>query len=240
MNIAILIPARFKSTRFEAKLLADILGKPMIQRVYEGVKHSLYASFVAILTDDKRIVEKAQSFGADVFDVRGEFKTGTDRIASFVKDKDFDYIVNVQGDEPLIDSQTVDKLIRCAVETKEKMATLIAKCEEHSVEDSNTVKVVVDKDGYALYFSRAKIPYERNAFDGYFKHIGIYIYSKETLLKLSGLPQSGLERAEGLEQLRALENGIRIKTCITDKTLMGVDTPEDLKAVIRYMSSGVK
>jgi len=235
MNTAILIPARFKSSRFTGKPLAKILGKPMIQYVYEGVKHSRYAAFAAILTDDERIFKLSKDFGADVFMVKGDFESGTDRVAHFAKDKDFDYIVNMQGDEPLIDTKTIDGLIECALSSKEQMATLVAKCEDNLIDNPDTVKVVVDKNGYALYFSRSKIPYERNNFHNYLKHIGIYIYSKETLLKLYKLQKSSLENAEGLEQLRALENGIKIKTCVTKKFLMGVDTKDDLKAVEDYL-----
>lgn len=235
MNIAILIPARFKSTRFMGKPLANILGKPMIQHVYEGVKNSSYAAFTAVLTDDERIFKLSKSFGAEVFMVKGDFESGTDRIAHFARDKDFDYIVNMQGDEPLMDANTIDKLIECAISSKEQMATLVAKCEDNLIDNPNTVKVVVDKKGYALYFSRSKIPYERNRFHNYLKHIGIYIYSKETLLKLHKLQKGSLENAEGLEQLRALENGIKIKTCVTEKFLMGVDTKEDLKALENYL-----
>ncbi len=235
MKIAILIPARFKSSRFEGKPLAKICGKPMIQRVFEGVKNSSYASFIGILTDDERIFAASKTFCSNVFMVKGDFESGTDRIASFVKDKDFDYVVNMQGDEPLMDSQTIDDLIECALSTKANIATLIAKCESSLIDNPNTVKVVLDKNGYALYFSRAKIPYDRNRFDNYFKHIGIYIYSKEALIRLYNLPKGTLENAEGLEQLRALENGIKIKTCVTDKVLIGVDTKEDLNNVENYL-----
>ncbi len=235
MNIGIFIPARFKSSRFEGKPIAKIAGKPMIQWVYEGIADSRYASFKGILTDDKRIFETAKMFGADVFMVTGNFESGTDRIAYFVKDKEFDYIVNMQGDEPLIDSETIDKLIESAIESKAEMATLITKCEKHLLNNPNVVKVVIDINGNAIYFSRSKIPYNRNRFDNYFKHIGIYIYSRATLKKLSKLSKGVLENAEGLEQLRALENGIKIKTCFTKKILMGVDTKEELKIVENYI-----
>jgi 3-deoxy-manno-octulosonate cytidylyltransferase (CMP-KDO synthetase) len=241
MKVAILIPARYKSSRFEGKPLAKIASKPMIERVYNGVVNSKHASFSAILTDDERIFEQAKLFGANVFMVKGNFESGTDRIAYFAKDKEFDYIVNMQGDEPLIDSKTIDKLIQCAIETNEEMATLIAHCEENLVDSPNTVKVAVDKNGYALYFSRSKIPYNRNEFTHYLKHIGIYIYSKDALMKLYNLPKGSLEQAESLEQLRALENSIKIKTCITNKKLIGVDTKEDLKKVEEYLlNSGEK
>ena len=237
MNIAILIPARFKSSRFEGKPLADIAGKPMIQRVYEGVVNSKYASFAAILTDDERILSVSQSFGAKVFMVKGDFASGTDRIASFASDKNFDYIVNMQGDEPLIDSQTVDGLIECAVNSNEDMATLAAECESHLIDDPNVVKVITDKEGYAVYFSRSRIPYNRNPFEHYLKHIGIYIYKKDVLLKLYNTDRGRLEQAEALEQLRALENGVKIKVCLTDKVLIGVDTKADLEVIKKYIGA---
>ena len=235
MNIAILIPARYRSSRFEGKPLADILGKTMIQRVYEGIKDSKYASLVGILTDDNRIFKNAQSFGADAFMVEGDFENGTERIAYFAKDKEFDYVVNMQGDEPLIDAQTIDKLIECAIESKAEMATLASVCEDNLIDNPNTVKVVLDSNGYAIYFSRSKIPYNRQPFEKYLKHVGIYIYSKKTLMRLQSLKKGILEEAESLEQLRALENGIKIKVCMTDKKLIGVDTKEDLEKVKQYI-----
>ena len=235
MKIAILIPARFQSTRFEGKPLAKIYNKTMIQMVYEGVKNSKYASFIAVLTDNESIFKEAKRFGSEAFIVKGSFESGTDRIAYFAKDKNFDYIVNMQGDEPLIDSDTIDRLIECALNTNEEMATLAAACEKELIDDPNTVKLVKDANDYALYFSRSKIPFDRYNFENYLKHIGIYIYSKNTLVKLYGLKKSSLENAEGLEQLRALENGIKIKICLTDKVLIGVDTKNDLKKVEKYL-----
>ncbi len=235
MNIAVLIPARYKSSRFEGKPLADILGKTMIQRVYEGIKGSKYASFAAVLTDDERILENTQSFGADVFMVKGNFENGTERIAYFAKNRDFDYVVNMQGDEPLIDAETIDRLIECVIESKAEMATLASVCEDNLIDNTNTVKVVLDSNGYAVYFSRSRIPYNRHPFEKYLKHIGIYIYSKKTLMHLHNLKKGVLEEAESLEQLRAIENGIKIKVCITDKKLIGVDTKEDLEKVKQYI-----
>ena len=235
MSVAILIPARYSSTRFEGKVLAKIGSKTMVRVVYEAVEKSKYADFVAVLTDDKRVVEEIKSFGGNVFEVKGNFNSGTDRIAAFVKNNRFDYIVNMQADEPLIDAETVDKLIKCIMENNSDMATLVSKAKEEEIDDENVVKVVVDNDGYALYFSRSRIPFSRNPFDGYLKHVGIYAYSFDALMKLSSFNPSSLELAEGLEQLRALQNGIRIKTCMTDKFLIGVDTKEDLRKVLNYL-----
>ncbi len=235
MRTAVLIPARYFSSRFEGKALADIAGKTMIRRVYEGVAGSKLADLVAVLTDDERIKSEVESFGGKAFIVKGNFASGTDRIAYFAKDKPFDYIVNMQGDEPLIDSETIDSLIRCITESRAPMVTLASRCEEELVDDPNTVKVITDTDGYAIYFSRSRIPFNRNTFSDYMKHIGIYAYTKPTLMKLYNLREGKLERAEGLEQLRAIENNISIKVYITDKKLIGVDTPDDLNKVVEYL-----
>ncbi len=235
MKLAVLIPARFASNRFEGKPLAKILNKTMIQRVYEGVVNSKYSPFTAVLTDDERIYSHIKEFNGNAFMVKGNFESGTDRIAYFAMDKDFDYIVNVQGDEPLIDSETIDKLVECAIQSNAEMATLVSKCDKEEIDNPNTVKVVLDNNNYALYFSRSKIPFNRNIYNEYLKHIGIYIYSKDILTKLYQFSKTKLERAEGLEQLRALENGIKIKVCLTDKILIGVDTKEDLKQAERYL-----
>ncbi len=238
MKVAILIPARYSSSRFEGKVIHPIKSKPMVQWVYEGVKGSQYADFIAVLTDDRRVFNAVRSFGGNVFMVEGDFNSGTDRIAYFCRDRDFDYVVNMQADEPLIDSSTIDGLIGCALDGKEEMATLLATCKREEVDDPNVVKAVVDLKGYALYFSRSRIPYNREPFDGYLKHVGIYVYRRETLIRLSELSASELEVAEGLEQLRALQNGIKIKTCMTDKLLIGVDTRDDLKRVLAYLGDG--
>jgi len=235
MNTAILIPARFSSSRFEGKVIHPINGKPMIQWVYEGAEESKLADYIAVLTDDERVYDVVKSFGGTVFIAKGDFASGSDRVASFCRDKDFDYVLNLQADEPLIDGKTLDLLIGCAIKTKEHMATLVSYCDIREIDDPNVVKVVVDNSGYAMYFSRSRIPFNRNPFDKYLKHIGVYIYSKEILLLLSSLEPTELEKAEGLEQLRALQNGIKIKTCFTDKFLLGVDTREDLNRLIAYL-----
>ncbi|AEA34449.1 3-deoxy-manno-octulosonate cytidylyltransferase [Hippea maritima] len=240
MNIAVLIPARYGSSRFEGKVIKTILQKPMVQWVYEGVKSSKYANFLAVLTDDDRVFETVRAFGGNVYFVKGDFKSGTDRIAEFCRDKDFDYIVNMQADEPLIDSDTIDKLIETVILTKEEMATLVCSCSEDEIDDENVVKVVVDKMDYAMYFSRSRIPFNRNYFNRYLKHIGIYAYSKKTLLRLASEEATELEKAEGLEQLRALQYGIKIKIGYVDKFLIGVDTKDDLKKVEEYLSKNDK
>ena len=235
MKVAVLIPARFSSSRFEGKVIYPIKGKPMVQWVYEGVGNSKLKDFVAVLTDDDKVFNAVKSFGGNVFMVKGDFASGSDRIAKFCEGRDFDYVVNMQADEPLIDGKTIDLLISCAVETNEHIATLVSKCDEYEADDPNVVKVVLDNEGYAMYFSRSRIPYNRNVFKDYIKHIGIYAYSKDALIKLSKTEPSVLEKAEGLEQLRVLQNGFKIKTCYTNKTLIGVDTKKDLKRLIFYL-----
>ncbi len=235
MKIAILIPARYSSNRFEGKVIHPIKSKPMVQWVYEGVEGSRYADYIAVLTDDIRVFNSVRSFGGNVFMVKGNFSSGTDRVAYFCRDRDFDYVVNMQADEPLIDCETIDRLIECAVDGGEDMATLLTTCEREEVDDPNVVKTVVDLNGYALYFSRSRIPYNRKPFSKYLKHVGIYIYKKETLIGLSEMEPAELEIAEGLEQLRALQNGIKIKTCFTDKFLIGIDTKDDLKRLLAYL-----
>ncbi len=235
MKVAILIPARFSSSRFKGKVIYPIKGKPMVQWVYEGVASSNLKNFVAVLTDDDRVFNAVKSFNGNVFMVKGNFVSGSDRVAKFCEDKDFDYVVNMQADEPLINGETIDLLISCAVETKEHIATLVSKCDENEIDDPNVVKVVLDNEGYAMYFSRSRIPYNRNIFKDYIKHIGIYVYSKDALIRLSKTDPSVLEKAEGLEQLRALQNGFKIKTCYTNKTLIGIDTKKDLERLITYL-----
>ncbi len=235
MKVAVLIPARFSSSRFEGKVIYPIKGKPMVQWVYEGVEGSKLKDFVAVLTDDDRVFDTVKSFGGNVFMVKGDFASGSDRVAKFCEDREFDYIVNMQADEPLIDGETIDLLIGCAVDTNEHIATLVSKCDEHDVNDTNIVKVVLSNEGYAMYFSRSRIPYNRNVFKDYTKHVGIYVYSKDALTELSKMEPSTLEKAEGLEQLRALQNGFKIKTCYTDKTLIGVDTEKDIERLISYL-----
>ncbi len=235
MKTAILIPARYDSSRFRGKVLKKIMDRSMIEMVYTSAVGSKKADFVAVLTDDERVKKEVESFGGSVFIVKGNFSSGTDRVAHFAADQPFEYIVNLQADEPLIDPETIDALIECLMENSAEMATLASICEEEAIDDANTVKVVTDTKGWALYFSRSRIPFNRNPYENYLKHIGIYAYTKETLLFLSKLKRGSLEEAEGLEQLRALENGIKIRVCTIDKTLIGVDTPEDLQRVINYL-----
>ena len=249
-----IIPARWKSSRFEGKVLADILGKPMIQHVWERAKESRVLDDIIIATDSEEVIKVAQGFGAKAVYTSKDQPSGTDRLTEVVNPIDVEVVVNIQGDEPLIHHTMIDSLANTLLEDKSTpMATIVKKItEKHELMNPNVVKVVVDKDGYALYFSRSPIPYVRKTdeqhsvldihawfsthpFDGgaecYRKHIGIYAYTKDFLFIYTNLPKSKLEEAEKLEQLRVIENGYKIKTIETEFDTIGVDTPEDLKKV---------
>ena len=228
MKAVIVIPARWASTRFPGKPLALISGVSLIQRVYERAVLSRLVSAVYVATDDARIAAHVASFGGLVLQPEGEFQSGTDRIAAAVRllPSPYEAIVNVQGDEPLIDPFVIDQLIS-ALSTSD-MATLACPLltdEEFTARD--IVKVVTDLTGHALYFSRAPIGSRATAL----RHIGIYGYRAEALARFTTLPPAPLERAESLEQLRALQNGMRIRVLLTDKPHLGVDRPEDVGRV---------
>lgn len=253
MKISAIIPARYGSTRFEGKPLAEILGKPMIQYVYEGVCQSKLIEDVIIATDDKRIFDSAKKFGARVVMTSPHHSTGTNRVAEVAKRIKSKIIVNVQGDEPLIKGSIVDKAIRPLLKDETlQMSTLMTRIEE--VKDwlnPHIVKVVVDKNGFALYFSRSPIPFPRDINieqirsspfginrplpKRVFKHIGVYVYRREFLLRFSKLRPTPLEKLERLEQLRALENGHPIKITLVKYEPLSVDTPEDLKKVVSLL-----
>ncbi|MGC8791608.1 MAG: 3-deoxy-manno-octulosonate cytidylyltransferase [Desulfurella sp.] len=235
MRIAVLIPARLHSTRFPKKLLYKVKDKSIIEWTYLGVKNSKLANTCAVLTDSKEIKEIIENIGGKVYLVEGNFPSGTDRIAHFVADKNYEIIVNVQGDEPLIDGQTIDNLITFFIKNKLQMATLAVKCNE-CADNINDVKVVVDKNNFALYFSRSKIPYNANFYDNYLKHIGVYIYDKNTLLFLHNQKPTALELAEKLEQLRALEYSIKIGVLQVSKHFIGIDTKDDLQLFEQYIN----
>ena len=255
MTTAVVIPARHESTRFPGKPLALINGKPMIEWVVNAAKKSKLANKIIVATEDERIVSAVGRIGVSAKVGAGldlpskrieavitskEHKCGTDRIVEVIKNNpDIKYVVNFQGDEPLMPGEYVDKVLEPLMALGVGMASLIAPITNASeLNNPNIVKTVMDKDGFALYFSRATIPFNRdNRKDlSYYRHIGIYAYSRETLLKFSLLSQSSLEIAEQLEQLRALENGIRIKLEVVPKAFPAVDRPEDIKVVENAMS----
>jgi 3-deoxy-manno-octulosonate cytidylyltransferase (CMP-KDO synthetase) len=253
-KISAVIPARYGSSRFEGKPLADILGKPMIRYVYEGVRESKLIDEVIVATDDQRIMEAVQSFGGKAVMTSPTHFTGTDRVAEVAEKLKSEIIVNVQGDEPLIKGNIIDKAIRpLLTEDTLQLSTLMTRIEE--VKDwlnPHIVKVVVDQKNYALYFSRSPIPFPRDLHIGrlesnpfgtsrplpkrVFKHIGVYVFRRIFLLHFSKMMPSPLEKLEKLEQLRALENGYRIKVNPVNYEPLSVDTPEDLQKVIGYFS----
>ena len=237
MKVVGIIPARYASTRFPGKPLAMLGGRPVIQRVYEQVSTVLGEAWVA--TDDERIRMAVEAYGGRVVMTRSDHKSGTDRIAEAVEKiaADADVIINVQGDEPFIQPSQLHTVCHLFDDSQTQIATLGKPFETmEQVENPNSPKIVTDLQGYALYFSRSPIPFirgtERSQWLGAFtflKHIGLYAYRREVLAAITRLPQSPLEMAESLEQLRWLQNGYRIKVGITDVETVGIDTPEDLE-----------
>ncbi len=235
MNILCVIPARYASTRLPGKPLKDVAGKPMICRVYDRAAQAKTLSGVVVATDDERILRAVEDHGGRAMMTRKDHPTGTDRLAEVAAAyPDVDLIINVQGDEPLIEPSLIDELGRAFSEDPElRMATVMTPMEDEAEQrNPNNVKVVTDRKGYALYFSRSLMPYPRNpAGTPVYKHIGIYAYRRDFLLAYAKMEPTPLERAESLEQLRALENGYRIRCIATEARFVGVDTPEDLKKV---------
>lgn len=253
MTVVAVIPARYGSTRFEGKPLADIVGKPMIQHVYEGVGQSKLIDQVIVATDDQRILETVQGFGGRAVMTSPDHPTGTDRVAEVAQKLKAEIIVNVQGDEPLIKGHILDKAIRPFLSDDTlSMSTLMTRL-EHAMDwlNPNVGKVVVDQKGFALYFSRAPIPFPRDLHieqilskpfgkkvlpKGVFKQIGVYVYTRKFLLRFSKMKSTPLEKLEKLEQLRALENGYRIKVVSVDYEPLHVETPDDLQKVVEFLS----
>lgn len=232
------IPARYGSSRFEGKPLELIHGKPMIEWTYKrALKSNLDKVIVA--TDDERIAKVVIGFGGEVIMTSKNHETGTDRIAEVaLKYTDFDVIINIQGDEPLIEGSMINSLMEPFINEKElKMATLKYKLTNiEDIDNTNIVKVITDKNDYALYFSRCPIPFPRNLnIDVYYKHIGVYGYKRDFVLEYAKMSQTALEKSESLEQLRVLENGYKIKVIETKHKVLGVDTPEDLVKVMNYI-----
>lgn len=232
-NIAIIIPARYGSTRLPGKPLIQINDKPIIQWVYEKAKKSDFANQVIVATDDERICEAVKSFGGEVQMTSPDHQSGSDRIAEVIRNNpEIDVAVNVQGDEPLIRSESIDLAIKSLINDEDADISTLVRIIEDKEEllNPNVVKAVLANDRTALYFSRAPIPYERiSGIVKYYAHIGLYAYKRDSLLKMTSLPQSDLEQAECLEQLRALQNSMKIKTAIVDYRPVGIDTREDLE-----------
>ena len=232
------IPARYGSTRLPGKPLLPIAGRPMIEHVYTRVARARGLSRVVVLTDDERIARAVEGFGGEVEMTPADCASGTDRIAWAARRWDAAAIINIQGDEPLIDPEEISRIAgHLAAHPEDPVVTLATPAAPEEMGNPNAVKVVLAQDGAALYFSRAPIPYPRQ--EGGFaplKHLGIYGYQREALLRLAALPPSPLERSESLEQLRALENGMGIRVLIVDRASIGVDTAEDLERVERILT----
>ena len=237
MNTLCVIPARYASTRLPGKPLADIAGKPMIVRVYEQAAKAKRISGVIAAVDDERVYEAVVSHGGRAMMTAKNHPTGTDRLAEVAAaHPEAELIINVQGDEPLIEPDLIDALAAAFDEDEElQMATVKSPMTDgDEMKNPNNVKVVTDKNGYALYFSRSLLPYPREDTGvTVYKHIGIYAYKRDFLLRYARMEPTALERTESLEQLRALENGYKIKVIATDFRFVGVDTPEDLAEVNR-------
>jgi 3-deoxy-manno-octulosonate cytidylyltransferase (CMP-KDO synthetase) len=232
-----IIPVRYQSTRFPGKPLAMIAGKSLVQRVYEQAKNATLLKRLIIATDDERIFKASRSFGAEVHMTSPRHQSGTERAAEIAEKLATPVIINIQGDEPLLHGTMIDSLVQALQDESVPMATLAAKVTDlNLLHDEDVVKVVWDKKEYALYFSRAPLPFQPS---GYFwQHIGIYGYQRDFLMKLRDLPVSWLEKCEKLEQLRTLENGHKIKIVQTASPTLSVDTPEDIIKVEKFIEKG--
>lgn len=240
-----IIPARYASTRFPGKPLALLGGKPVIQHVYEKVAAVLEAAYVA--TDDERIYDVVKSFGGQVVMTRTDHKSGTDRIEEAIEKigGEWDVVVNVQGDEPFVAKSQLDTICHCFDDPTTQIATLGKPFESmEAVQNPTSPKIVVDNMGFAMYFSRSVIPYVRGKEKSswlthypFLKHLGIYAYRKDVLRQVTQLPQSSLEIAESLEQLRWLQNGFKIKVGTTDVETVGIDTPQDLERAEEFLKT---
>lgn len=239
VSVVAVIPARYHSSRLPGKALADIAGRPMIEHVYRRTAAARSVGVVIVATDDERICDAVEAFGGRAQLTSAKHQSGTDRLAEVAAGLTCDIVVNVQGDEPLIDPTMIDDAIAPFRSSRDlQMTTLRRRIDDRTeLQNPNVTKVVVDREGYALYFSRAPIPYTRAGCPPApaWRHIGLYVYRRECLLRLTSLPATAMEQAEALEQLRAIEYGIRIKAIETIHDSVGVDTLEDLERV-RHMA----
>jgi 3-deoxy-manno-octulosonate cytidylyltransferase (CMP-KDO synthetase) len=240
------IPARYASTRFPGKPLIDILGMSMLERVYRQTLQSKSLTNVCIATDDKRIFDHAKQFGANVFMTSDKHPSGTDRcleaVELFLKafpDHTPNIIVNIQGDEPLIQPHVIDELVSTFLSPETRIATMVVPfINNQDVQNTNSVKVVFNKESNALYFSRLPIPYKRDSQESettYYKHLGLYAFRYKTLQTICTLPMSSLEKTEKLEQLRWIENAIPIRIVITEQDSLCVDVPDDVQRIIQVL-----
>ena len=246
MKILGIIPARFESSRFPGKPLVDIAGKSMIQRVYEQCQKSSRLDKVLVATDDLRILDHLKSFGGEGIMTSSKHTSGTDRCGEVAEQfPEFDILVNIQGDEPMIDPHQIDLLCSCYDNLNTRIATLVKLIHtKDELVNENTPKVILNKNHQAVYFSRATIPYLRGkkidnwlSEHAFYKHIGIYAFKRQILSEIIKLPVSNLEIAEGLEQLRWIENGYPIQAAITTKESQAIDTPDDLIKVLKLLKN---
>ena len=245
MKIIGIIPSRYGSTRFPGKALADIDGKTMVQRTYEQAKKCSLLDEVVVATDHVKIKDVVNAFGGNVCMTSEQHQSGTDRCFEALESlsNEYDYVINIQGDEPFIDPQQIEQLAQL-LNGSVQLGTLVKKIEkEEEIIDPNIVKAILDKNNDAIYFSRNPIPFSRNHTQNdwikhhtYYKHIGVYAYRSDILKKITNLPISSLEKAESLEQLRWIENGYKIKTATTSFDSIGIDTPEDLKEALKTIN----
>lgn len=237
MKIIAMIPARYEATRFPGKLMKDLVGKSIILRTYEATKQSNLFDEVYVVTDSNIIFDEIISNGGKSIKSKKEHESGSDRIAEAIEDLDIDIVVNVQGDEPFTQTDSLKKLLevfKTDLKREIDIASLMIKIEdEDEINNPNNVKVVTDVHNYAMYFSRYPIPFPRDKSKAeYFKHIGIYAFRKEALLKFTRLPVNNLEAAEKLENLRFLANRLKVKMVETNQVTIGIDTPEDLEKAV--------
>lgn len=241
MKILGIIPARFASSRFPAKALVDIKGKSMVERVYEQASKAPHLNKVVVATDHKKIYDHVVAFGGEVILTSASHESGTDRCAEVLSHfPDFDYVVNIQGDEPFINPEQIQTLTNSLDGTIQIATLCISIKSEEILFSSNAVKVIRDKNENAIYFSRHPIPFNRNSNTEewldkhfYYKHIGMYAYRSDILKEITSLPQTPLELSESLEQLRWIENGYKIKVSISETDSIGIDTPEDLEKALK-------
>ena len=242
-KVLAVVPARYASRRFPGKIVANLAGKPLVMHAYERAREASLVTEALIATDHDEVVQILRPFNAKVVMTRSDHACGTDRIAEVAGNSDADIIVNVQGDEALVDPATIDNTIRALLDNPEvPMATARHRITDpERIRDPNVVKVVCDRRNYALYFSRSPIPFIRDWSDRaanlqcYWQHVGLYVFRRDFLLKFSKMPQSPLERIEKLEQLRVIEAGIPIVVVDTKYESIGVDTPEDLRRVAEFL-----
>jgi 3-deoxy-manno-octulosonate cytidylyltransferase (CMP-KDO synthetase) len=244
-QIVAIIPARYGSTRLPGKPLINLAGKSMVQHIYERTRRARLVKRVLVATDDHRVVDAVQQFGGEAVMTPSALASGSDRVA-FVANSliDATIIANVQGDEPLLEPEMIDQAIQVLIDDPTADVGTLVKWSESAEEflNPNVVKVVLDQRRFALYFSRAPIPFHRDgrAFDGFYKHIGLYVYRREFLLTYASLPETDLERYERLEQLRILQHGFKIKVAVTDHDSIPVDTPDDVERVSARLEASIR